>query len=143
MFAKPWVVAGRQGKQSYAMCPASYAHEGVCFCGLSGPSGCRAGLHPHAALHYYYYYHLQPAFDPAVLLPVPPCLLPEACTAAAAVWVMMRPQPPQVMDLSTGTNIHETREWVMRNSPVPVGTVPIYQALERAGGARGAGGGGE
>jgi hypothetical protein len=34
----------------------------------------------------------------------------------------------------TGDNIHETREWVMRNSPVPVGTVPIYQALEKAGG---------
>ncbi len=39
-----------------------------------------------------------------------------------------------VMDLSTGHNIYETREWVMRNSPVPVGTVPIYEALERAGG---------
>jgi phosphomethylpyrimidine synthase len=36
-----------------------------------------------------------------------------------------------VMDLSTGQNIHETREWVMRNSPVPIGTVPIYQALEK------------
>jgi phosphomethylpyrimidine synthase len=36
-----------------------------------------------------------------------------------------------VMDLSTGQNIHETREWILRNSPVPVGTVPIYQALER------------
>eukprot|EP00741_Cyanophora_paradoxa_P009368 tig00000144_g9074.t1 len=36
-----------------------------------------------------------------------------------------------VMDLSTGKNIHETREWIMRNSPVPVGTVPIYQALEK------------
>jgi len=36
-----------------------------------------------------------------------------------------------VMDLSTGENIHETREWVMRNSPVPIGTVPIYQALEK------------
>ena len=35
------------------------------------------------------------------------------------------------MDLSTGKNIHETREWILRNSPVPVGTVPIYQALER------------
>jgi thiamine biosynthesis protein ThiC len=32
-----------------------------------------------------------------------------------------------IMDLSTGANIHETREWIMRNSPVPVGTVPIYQ----------------
>ncbi|HEY8022480.1 MAG TPA: phosphomethylpyrimidine synthase ThiC, partial [Thermoanaerobaculia bacterium] len=39
-----------------------------------------------------------------------------------------------VMDLSTGRNIHETREWVLRNSPVPVGTVPIYQALEKVGG---------
>ena len=39
-----------------------------------------------------------------------------------------------VMDLSTGRNIHETREWIIRNSPVPVGTVPIYQALEKAGG---------
>lgn len=39
-----------------------------------------------------------------------------------------------IMDLSTGANIHETREWIMRNSPVPVGTVPIYQCLEKAGG---------
>ncbi|CAG9464495.1 unnamed protein product [Pedinophyceae sp. YPF-701] len=39
-----------------------------------------------------------------------------------------------VMDLSTGADIHETREWVMRNSPVPVGTVPIYQALEKVDG---------
>jgi len=39
-----------------------------------------------------------------------------------------------VMDLSTGHNIHDTREWVLRNSPVPVGTVPIYQCLEKAGG---------
>ena len=39
-----------------------------------------------------------------------------------------------VMDLSTGRDIHETREWIMRNSPVPIGTVPIYQALEKAGG---------
>jgi len=39
-----------------------------------------------------------------------------------------------VMDLSTGRNIHATREWIIRNSPVPVGTVPIYQALEKAGG---------
>jgi phosphomethylpyrimidine synthase len=36
-----------------------------------------------------------------------------------------------VMDLSTGANIHETREWILRNSPVPIGTVPIYQALEK------------
>ncbi|HRK87463.1 MULTISPECIES: phosphomethylpyrimidine synthase ThiC [Alcaligenes] len=39
-----------------------------------------------------------------------------------------------IMDLSTGKNIHETREWIIRNSPVPVGTVPIYQALEKVGG---------
>jgi len=39
-----------------------------------------------------------------------------------------------VMDLSTGNNIHETREWIVRNSPVPIGTVPIYQALEKVGG---------
>ena len=39
-----------------------------------------------------------------------------------------------IMDLSTGKNIHNTREWILRNSPVPVGTVPIYQALEKVGG---------
>ena len=39
-----------------------------------------------------------------------------------------------VMDLSTGRNIHNTREWIIRNSPVPIGTVPIYQALEKVGG---------
>ncbi len=39
-----------------------------------------------------------------------------------------------VMDLSTGKNIHETREWIIRNAPVPIGTVPIYQALEKVGG---------
>lgn len=39
-----------------------------------------------------------------------------------------------IMDLSTGRNIHETREWLLRNSPVPIGTVPIYQALEKVGG---------
>lgn len=39
-----------------------------------------------------------------------------------------------IMDLSTGKNIHETREWILRNSPVPIGTVPIYQALEKVGG---------
>jgi phosphomethylpyrimidine synthase len=39
-----------------------------------------------------------------------------------------------VMDLSTGRNIHETREWIVRNAPVPIGTVPIYQALEKVGG---------
>jgi len=39
-----------------------------------------------------------------------------------------------VMDLSTGANLHQTREWIVRNSPVPIGTVPIYQALEKANG---------
>ena len=39
-----------------------------------------------------------------------------------------------IMDLSTGKNIHETREWIIRNSPVPIGTVPIYQALEKTNG---------
>src|SRR5437588_626888 len=39
-----------------------------------------------------------------------------------------------VMDLSTGRNIHDTREWIVRNAPVPIGTVPIYQALEKVGG---------
>lgn len=39
-----------------------------------------------------------------------------------------------LMDLSTGKHIHETREWIMRNSPIPVGTVPIYQALEKVDG---------
>src|SRR5574342_673325 len=39
-----------------------------------------------------------------------------------------------VMDLSTGKNIHATRQWIIRNSPVPIGTVPIYQALEKVGG---------
>ncbi len=39
-----------------------------------------------------------------------------------------------IMDLSTGKNIHETREWIIRNSPLPIGTVPIYQALEKVGG---------
>ena len=38
------------------------------------------------------------------------------------------------MDLSTGKNIHQTREYIIRNSPVPIGTVPIYQALEKVGG---------
>ena len=38
------------------------------------------------------------------------------------------------MDLSTGKNIHATREWIIRNSPVPIGTVPIYQALEKVNG---------
>lgn len=40
-----------------------------------------------------------------------------------------------IMDLSTGANIHETREWILRNSPVPIGTVPIYQAIEKVDGA--------
>jgi phosphomethylpyrimidine synthase len=50
-----------------------------------------------------------------------------------AVWAC-RWGADTIMDLSTGRNIHETREWILRNSPVPVGTVPIYQALEKAGG---------
>lgn len=47
-----------------------------------------------------------------------------------AVWAC-RWGADNIMDLSTGENIHETREWIIRNSPVPVGTVPIYQALEK------------
>src|SRR5690606_38182041 len=39
-----------------------------------------------------------------------------------------------VMDLSTGDDIHQTREWILRNAPVPIGTVPIYQCLEKVGG---------
>jgi len=50
-----------------------------------------------------------------------------------AVWAC-RWGADTIMDLSTGKNIHETREWILRNSPVPVGTVPIYQALEKVGG---------
>jgi len=50
-----------------------------------------------------------------------------------AVWAC-RWGADTIMDLSTGKNIHETREWVIRNSPVPVGTVPIYQALEKVDG---------
>ena len=49
-----------------------------------------------------------------------------------AVWAC-RWGADTVMDLSTGENIHQTREWILRNSPVPVGTVPIYQALEKVG----------
>ena len=47
-----------------------------------------------------------------------------------AVWAC-RWGADNIMDLSTGKNIHETREWIIRNSPVPIGTVPIYQALEK------------
>jgi len=50
-----------------------------------------------------------------------------------AVWAC-RWGADNIMDLSTGANIHETREWIIRNSPVPVGTVPIYQALEKVNG---------
>ncbi|CAL2085929.1 phosphomethylpyrimidine synthase ThiC [Tenacibaculum sp. 190524A02b] len=50
-----------------------------------------------------------------------------------AVWAA-RWGADNIMDLSTGKNIHETREWIVRNSPVPVGTVPIYQALEKVNG---------
>ena len=47
-----------------------------------------------------------------------------------AVWAC-RWGADTIMDLSTGKNIHETREWIVRNSPVPIGTVPSYQALEK------------
>ncbi|MGK0289602.1 MAG: phosphomethylpyrimidine synthase [bacterium] len=50
-----------------------------------------------------------------------------------AVWAC-RWGADNIMDLSTGENIHETREWILRNSPVPIGTVPIYQALEKVNG---------
>ena len=50
-----------------------------------------------------------------------------------AVWAC-RWGADTIMDLSTGKNIHETREWIIRNSPVPIGTVPIYRALEKVGG---------
>lgn len=50
-----------------------------------------------------------------------------------AVWAT-RWGADTIMDLSTGANIHETREWILRNSPVPIGTVPIYQALEKVNG---------
>ena len=50
-----------------------------------------------------------------------------------AVWAC-RWGADTIMDLSTGDNIHETREWIIRNCPVPVGTVPIYQALEKVNG---------
>ncbi len=50
-----------------------------------------------------------------------------------AVWAC-RWGADTIMDLSTGKNIHETREWILRNSPVPIGTVPIYQALEKVDG---------
>jgi phosphomethylpyrimidine synthase len=50
-----------------------------------------------------------------------------------AVWAC-RWGADNIMDLSTGANIHETREWIIRNAPVPIGTVPIYQALEKANG---------
>ena len=60
-----------------------------------------------------------------------------ACDVAAEVdklvW-SIRWGADTVMDLSTGRNIHDTREWIIRNSPVPIGTVPIYQALEKVGG---------
>ncbi len=50
-----------------------------------------------------------------------------------AVWAC-RWGADTIMDLSTGKNIHQTREWIVRNSPVPIGTVPVYQALEKVGG---------
>src|SRR5206468_2860276 len=63
----------------------------------------------------------------------------SAVTSSAAeevekmVWAI-RWGADTVMDLSTGRNIHTIREWILRNSPVPIGTVPIYQALEKVGG---------
>jgi hypothetical protein len=81
---------------------------------------------------------------------------PSTCAQARPVLPPLRPPPPlaplaplqeveklqwsiiwgadTLMVLSTGANIHDTREWIMRNAPIPVGTVPIYQALEKAGG---------
>src|SRR5690606_24702073 len=53
-----------------------------------------------------------------------------------AVWAC-RWGADTIMDLSTGKNIHETREWIIRNSPVPIGTVPIYQALKKVNGKAG------
>ena len=53
-----------------------------------------------------------------------------------AVWAC-RWGADTIMDLSNGKNIHETREWIIRNSPVPIGTVPIYQALEKVNGKAG------
>ena len=49
------------------------------------------------------------------------------------VWAIRGGAAP-VMDLPTGTNIHKIREWIVRKAPVPIGTVPIYQALEKVGG---------
>jgi phosphomethylpyrimidine synthase len=63
--------------------------------------------------------------------PSPPASIAEE--VEKMVW-SIRWGADTVMDLSTGKNIHETREWILRNSPVPIGTVPIYQALEKVGG---------
>src|SRR2546422_601676 len=62
---------------------------------------------------------------------------PPACSVGDEVEKMrwsIKCGSDTVMDLSTGKNIHATREWIIRNSPVPIGTVPIYQALEKVGG---------
>jgi phosphomethylpyrimidine synthase len=62
-----------------------------------------------------------------------PSLSDVAAEVDKMVW-SIRWGADTVMDLSTGRNIHDTREWIIRNSPVPIGTVPIYQALEKVGG---------
>lgn len=59
-------------------------------------------------------------------LPDPPTPPPKIQEVEKLQWATIW-GADTIMDLSTGANIHETREWVMRNSPVPVGTVPIYQ----------------
>src|SRR3546814_12460472 len=56
------------------------------------------------------------------------------CALVTGVQTCALPISDTVMDLSTGRNIHDTREWIIRNSSVPIGTVPIYQALEKVGG---------
>src|SRR3546814_4584616 len=55
------------------------------------------------------------------------------CALVTGVQTCALPISDTVMDLSTGRNIHDTREWIIRNSSVPIGTVPIYQALEKVG----------
>ena len=50
------------------------------------------------------------------------------------VRIILKAFDHKMLDLSTGQNIHEIREWIIRNSPVPIGTAPIYQALEKVGG---------
>ncbi len=64
---------------------------------------------------------------------VPTAKDPIAAEVEKMLW-SIRWGSDTVMDLSTGDDIHQTREWILRNSPVPIGTVPIYQALEKVGG---------